>query len=88
MVGSSALHSSSIRGVLGVSKSLASSAINNRAVYLNNRNKNQISSLGVPSTTSVSLLSNGFYYEIPKGTILRTNALKTKSMNKKKNKKK
>ena len=31
-------------------------------ILLNNRNLNMIDSFGVPSTTSVSLLSNGFYF--------------------------
>lgn len=87
MVVSSVLHGSSVRGVFGVSKSLASSAINHRAVYLNNRNINQISSVGVSSTTSVSLLSNGFYYGLANSTVYRANASKAISINKKKYKK-
>tara|TARA_Y100000816_G_C26031604_1_gene540034 strand:+ start:534 stop:791 length:258 start_codon:yes stop_codon:yes gene_type:complete len=84
MVVSSVLHGSDVTGVKGISKSLASSANVNRAVYLNNRNINKISSIGVPSTTSNSLLSNGFYYGLPKSTILLANAKISKSMNKKK----
>ena len=88
MVVSSVLHSTSVTGVLGVSKSLACSAINNRAVYLNNRNINKMSSLGLASTTSVVLFSNGFYYGGAKGSLYGANAGKAISMNKKKNNKK
>lgn len=87
MVVSSVLHDSSVRGVLGVSKSIASKAFNNRAVFLNNRNSNFIDLFGVPSTTSVSLLSNGFYYGLSNATLYEVNAAKFISMNKKNTKK-
>ena len=87
MVVSSVLHGSAVRGI---DNGLTSVTYNNRAVFLNNRNINQISSVSVTSTTSASFLSNGFYYGLTNSTKYSGYAGKFISINKKntKNKKK
>lgn len=63
MVVSSALHESTVTGVGGVSNTFVSQTFKNRLKVLNNVNVNKLLDPNlVTSTTSASLLSNGFFY--------------------------
>ena len=81
MVVSSVLHGSAVRGI-GYSSKLC--AYNNRAVFVNYLNLNdEVSYLGVPSTTSVSLLGNGYYYGFNNSVLYVSSASKAISNKKK-----
>ena len=73
MVVSSVLHGTAVRGI-GYRKLCA---YNNRAVFVNYLNVNEeVSYLGVPSTPSVSLLGNGYYYGFNNSVLYVSNASK------------